>query len=195
MSWQQSHVVEERRRFGRAAFGKVQTCGALCHGLGISRKPGDKWMARFEARGRAGRAAGSRAPRWKERVWSLRRRPPRWGARQRRAGLGRRDRRASMSAPARVYRNGRRARPAHLPAHLPALPCPKACARRPRPSTRRHPVAGSPALCRARVCRSMGRPPSARPRRVKGGLPASPPRRTPRQRPRRHPPHIPPHTP
>ena len=107
MSWKQINVVEERMRFVRGAFGKMQTFGAHCRSFGISRKTGYKWMARFEARGRAGLADGSRAPhraarrcapRWKERVLSLRRLHPRWGARKLRAVLLRCHRRAAVPA-------------------------------------------------------------------------------------------------
>src|SRR2546422_7698593 len=62
MPWLETAPMEERERFIRDDRLALYTMTELCERYGISRKTGYKWLARFDAGGRAGLDDRSRAP-------------------------------------------------------------------------------------------------------------------------------------
>ena len=62
MPWLETAPMDERERFIRDDRLALYTMTELCERYGISRKTGYKWLARFDAGGRAGLGDRSRAP-------------------------------------------------------------------------------------------------------------------------------------
>src|SRR6185437_13509302 len=62
MPWQESGPMEERLQFVRDALRDRFTMSALCARYGVSRRVGYKWLARYEAEGRAGLTDRSHVP-------------------------------------------------------------------------------------------------------------------------------------
>jgi len=62
MPWMETSPMEQRERFIHDHRVALYTMVELCARYGISRKTGYKWLARFEAGGRQGLQARSRAP-------------------------------------------------------------------------------------------------------------------------------------
>jgi hypothetical protein len=62
MAWLETSPVEQRERFIRDHRVGLYTMAELCARYAVSRKMGYKWLARFEAAGRAGLQDRSRAP-------------------------------------------------------------------------------------------------------------------------------------
>jgi transposase InsO family protein len=92
--------VDQRIAFIMATQQRLYPVTELCARFGISRKTGDKWLARFAAGGRAALADQSRAPHHcphrippvlAERLCTTRRQHPDWGARKLLAYLARRE--------------------------------------------------------------------------------------------------------
>lgn len=91
MPWKTTSVLLERERFVLATLRRVCPLQSLCREFGISRKTAYKWLARYQARGRAGLGDASRAPQrrvrqkpayWKQRVKAVRQARPHWGAKK-----------------------------------------------------------------------------------------------------------------
>lgn len=91
MPWKTTSVLLERERFVLAALRRHRSLENLCREFGISRKTAYKWLARYQARGRAGLGNRSRAPKrrarqkpahWKQRVKRVRQARPHWGAKK-----------------------------------------------------------------------------------------------------------------
>lgn len=88
MPWKETAPMNEREKFVRAHLSGVWSMTELCERFGISRKNGYKWLARFQAEGRAGLADRSSAPHTcphrtpehvREAILEIRRRKPNWG--------------------------------------------------------------------------------------------------------------------
>ena len=62
MAWLETSPVEQRERFIRDHRIGLYTMAELCARYDVSRKTGYKWLARFDAAGRAGLQDRSRAP-------------------------------------------------------------------------------------------------------------------------------------
>src|SRR5215207_2295682 len=62
MPWTESGPMEERLQFVRDALRDRFTMSELCARYGVSRRVGYKWLARYEAEGRAGLADRSHVP-------------------------------------------------------------------------------------------------------------------------------------
>lgn len=62
MPWRETCVMEERRAFVLEALREEVSISELCRGYGISRKTAYKWLARYDAEGRAGLEDRSHAP-------------------------------------------------------------------------------------------------------------------------------------
>lgn len=62
VSWQETQVVKLREDFVLKALEPDACVAELCRELGISRKTGHKWLARFRARGVQGLEDLSRRP-------------------------------------------------------------------------------------------------------------------------------------
>jgi putative transposase len=91
MPWKVHSLLEARQRFVRAAGRGLQSVAQLCRQLGISRKTGFKWLARFRVQGGGGLSDRSRCPhhspgrtakRWLGEIGQVRKRHPRWGAKK-----------------------------------------------------------------------------------------------------------------
>jgi putative transposase len=91
MPWQGVLPVDLRLEFARAYASGLFTMTELCDQYAVSRKTGYKWVARYEAEGRAGLADRSRRPRHMphmtdrrvvEQLCEARRRHPTWSARK-----------------------------------------------------------------------------------------------------------------
>src|SRR3954469_21262439 len=100
MPWQGVTPVELRLEFARAYASGQYAMTELCDQYLISRKTGYKWVARYEAGGRAGLADRSRRPLTSPRatdpaivarLCEARRRHPTWSARKLMALLRRHD--------------------------------------------------------------------------------------------------------
>lgn len=63
MPFEQTHVVEARRRFVQESYRSGESFSAICRKHGISRKAGYYWRSRYEAEGDAGLEDRSRKPR------------------------------------------------------------------------------------------------------------------------------------
>jgi len=96
--WKTMDVQEQKVKFVVAASRREKSLTALCQEFGISRPTGLLWRKRYEAKGVAGIAEGSRRPRrspeqtkaeLERRVLELRGRYPDWGARKLRVLLAR----------------------------------------------------------------------------------------------------------
>ena len=62
MAWLETAAVEQREQFIEDCGSRLYTVTELCARYGISRKTGYKWLARFDAGGRAALGNRSRAP-------------------------------------------------------------------------------------------------------------------------------------
>jgi len=100
MPWQRVSPMDLRFEFNHAYATGHCSMTELCDQYGISRKTGYKWVARFEAEGRAGLADRSRRPQTSpratdptivERLCEARRQHPTWSARKLIAVLQRHD--------------------------------------------------------------------------------------------------------
>ena len=96
MPWRKVTPVSERQEFITLASVPGANVSELCRRFGISRKTGNKWLARYRAEGMAGLADRSRRPHRSPRrtteevekaVTSLRAAHPAWGGRKLRARL------------------------------------------------------------------------------------------------------------
>ncbi len=103
--------MDERLRFVVSARSGHFTIAALCRRYGVSRKTGYKWLARYEADGRAGLRERSRAPRRRPQALSMemvaalmetRRLYPSWGPRKLAAWLQRRMPDVRWPAPSTI---------------------------------------------------------------------------------------------
>src|SRR5215203_4344298 len=63
MPWKECGPMEERLQFVRDAQRDHVTMSELCARYGVSRRVGYKWLARYDAEGRAGLADRSHVPR------------------------------------------------------------------------------------------------------------------------------------
>jgi len=88
MPWPERSVVSLRQEFVLKVLAQEESMIALCRQFGISRKTGYKWLRRFEKRGVAGLADGSKKPHTSplktsmamvEQVIRLRTQHPTWG--------------------------------------------------------------------------------------------------------------------
>jgi putative transposase len=132
MPWLETVPMDQRAHFIRDHQLGLYTATELCARYGISRKTGYKWLARFEAAGRAGLADRSRAPHTcphrippavAEVICAARRQHPAWGPAKLLAWLA--PRRPDLALPAAstagdllarrglVQRRRRRRREAH----------------------------------------------------------------------------------
>jgi putative transposase len=91
MPWQESDTMDQRLQFVRDALSERFDMTDLCARYGVSRKIGYKWLARFEAEGKAGLVNRSRRPHTcptairpalAELLCEFRRLHPDWGARK-----------------------------------------------------------------------------------------------------------------
>ena len=91
MPWKESGPMDERLQFVRDAASDRFTMSELCARYGVSRRVGYKWIARYDAEGRAGLVDRSRAPhhcphaippRVAELLVAAREAHPFWGARK-----------------------------------------------------------------------------------------------------------------
>lgn len=91
MPWKVHSLLEARQRFVQAACRRIHSVTQLCRQLGISRKTGFKWLARFRGQGGAGLLDRSRRPknspgrtssRWLGEIQRVRKRHARWGAKK-----------------------------------------------------------------------------------------------------------------
>jgi putative transposase len=91
MPWQGVSPVDLRLEFNRTYLSGLFSMTELCDQYGVSRKTGYKWVARYEANGRAGLTDRSRRPHHSpratdpaiaERLCEARRRHPTWSARK-----------------------------------------------------------------------------------------------------------------
>src|ERR1700683_5548566 len=105
MGWTETCAVDERMRFVIAAEEHEEPFAGVCRRLGVSRKVGYKWIARYQEAGVEGLLDHSRAPlhhphatsnEVAERCLAVRRTHPSWGPLKVRAYLERR-------APARDW--------------------------------------------------------------------------------------------
>jgi transposase InsO family protein len=106
--------VEAREQFVKAALSKAESFTKLCGRFGISRMSGYRWVAHFEAGGRADLAdrargpkpkeAGERTRRWREAVLALRHQHRYWGAKKIRAQLVRQHPRARLPSERTIAR-------------------------------------------------------------------------------------------
>ncbi len=96
MPWKEVSIMSEREEFVRLALQEGANKSELCRRFNISRPTGDKWLARFEAQGRAGLADRSRRPqhtptrvgaRVEDLIVCMRQAHRAWGARTIRARL------------------------------------------------------------------------------------------------------------
>jgi putative transposase len=94
MTWKNESKVNQRLRLVQAMVRKEKLIAELCREAGVSRQTGYKFLARYEALGRAGLEDHSRANRasdwlqpWRRRVLALRRCWPTWGGAKLRHGL------------------------------------------------------------------------------------------------------------
>ena len=62
MPWKEWKIMDQREQFIRDYLSGDYAKGTLCAAYGISRPTGDKWPARYHARGIAGLADLSRRP-------------------------------------------------------------------------------------------------------------------------------------
>lgn len=96
MAWIKHSKVNQRLQLVGAMMGKEKSVAQLCREAGVSRQTGYKFLARYEALGRAGLEDQSRArrasgrPLWRRRVLALRRCWPTWGGAKLHHRLGRR---------------------------------------------------------------------------------------------------------
>jgi transposase InsO family protein len=106
MPWKVRDLMSNRLEFIRLATQEDANVAQLCRQLGISRKTGSKWLARFRLEGEAGLRDRSRRPRHspertelaiEERVLAVRRAHPAWGGRKIEAYLLRRSESAGAS--------------------------------------------------------------------------------------------------
>ena len=91
MPWPKRLLVELRHEFVRAWLAGGRTMTTLCEQFGVSRKCGYKWVARYDAEGRAGLVDRSRRPHGSPRatdpavvaqLCAARRQHPTWSARK-----------------------------------------------------------------------------------------------------------------
>jgi putative transposase len=97
MAWNNESKVNQRLRLVQSMVRKEKSVTELCREAGVSRQTGYKFLARYEALGRAGLEDHTRANRasewlqpWRRRVLALRRCWPTWGGAKLRHGLRRR---------------------------------------------------------------------------------------------------------
>jgi transposase InsO family protein len=109
MPWKVRDLMSSRLEFIRLATQEDANVARLCRQLGISRKTGNKWLARFRLEGEAGLCDRSRRPRRsperteaaiEERVLAVRRAHPAWGGRKIEAYLLRKGAQDSVEVPA-----------------------------------------------------------------------------------------------
>ncbi len=107
MPWLETSPVEQRERFIRDHQVALYTMAELCARYAVSRKTGYKWLARFDAAGRAGLQDRSRAPHHCPHkitpdvaavICAARRQHPSWGPAKLLAWLARRQ--AALDLPA-----------------------------------------------------------------------------------------------
>lgn len=91
MPFEETHVVDERRRFIEDVHRSLRSVSELCRRYGISRKTGYKWLKRWETEGPAGLEDRSSRPRSSPRatppevvaaILAVRRRYPDYGAKK-----------------------------------------------------------------------------------------------------------------
>ena len=96
MPWEETCVMDRRMSFIAACLAGEESVSSLCRQFAVSRKTGNKWLARYRSEGAAGLADRSRAPRSNARaiddavvqaVIGLRHRRPTWGPRKIKAWL------------------------------------------------------------------------------------------------------------
>lgn len=97
MAWKNESKVSQRLQLVQAMIRNEKPVAQLCREAGVSRQTGYKFLARYEALGRAGLGDQSRANRtggwsrqWRQRVLALRRCWPTWGGAKLRHRLRRR---------------------------------------------------------------------------------------------------------
>jgi transposase InsO family protein len=109
MPFQETHVMDERRRFVEEVYRSLRSFSELCRRFGISRKTGYKWLERWERGGAPGLEDRSRRPRscpWAtppeviEAIVEVRKRFPDYGAKKIRWYLE--EHRADLALPSRT---------------------------------------------------------------------------------------------
>jgi putative transposase len=63
MGWTETCAMDQRMRFVLTVEKRVENFAEICRRVGVSRKTGYKWLARYLAVGPAGLVDQSRAPR------------------------------------------------------------------------------------------------------------------------------------
>jgi transposase InsO family protein len=111
MPWKETHVLDQRMQLIVAHLGDGWPMSEVCEALGVSRKTGYKWLARYEAEGLAGLREHSRAPRQQPNatsreliatVLAARRKHRRWGPRKLRAWLQAQAPAVELPAPSTI---------------------------------------------------------------------------------------------